>query len=41
MINLITFANKKFKKRIVGNDISSLSTIQDLDNFILKLKKKK
>jgi len=39
MINLITLANKKFKKKITGDNVSKLSTVQDLDNFISNLKK--
>ena len=41
MINLITLANKKYKKKISGEDLSKLTSLKDLDNFISKLKKKK
>ena len=41
MINLITLANKKYKKKINGEDLSKLTSLKDLDNFISKLKKKK
>ena len=41
MINLITLANKKYKKKIIGEDLSKLTSLKDLDNFISKLKKKK
>ena len=41
MINLKTLPNKKYKKKINGEDLSKLTSLKDLDNFISKLKKKK
>jgi len=41
MINLISLANKKYKKKINGEKLNKLSTIKDLDNLISKLKMKK
>ena len=41
MINLITLANKKYKKKINGKKLKKLSTLKDLDDLISKLKMRK
>ncbi len=41
MINLISLANKKYKKKINGENLNKLSTLKDLDNLISKLKMRK
>ena len=41
MINLITLASKKYKKKLTGENLSKLLNLKDLDNFLSKLKKKK